>query len=63
MVWDDQYAQAYETLENLLCKYPILYGPNFTKPFILQTNALGQGVGGRPEPASQPDDERYDLIE
>ena len=41
-----------------LCKAPILYSPNFTKPFIFQTDASDQGTGAV---LSQKDDEGNDY--
>ena len=40
-----------------MCKAPILYSPNFTKPFILQTDASDRGTGAV---LSQKDDEGHD---
>ena len=43
-----------QKLKEHLCKAPILYSPNFTKPFILQTDASDQRTGAV---LSQNDDE------
>lgn len=55
---DQKYSEAFETCKNLLMNDPILQHPDFTKPFILTTDAsnialgavLSQGNIGRDKP-------------
>ena len=44
-VWTDECQNAFETLKNLLIADPVLQFPDITKPFKLQTDASGVGVG------------------
>ena len=43
--WDDKQQKALEFLKERLTKTPILQYPDFTKPFILLTDASGIGLG------------------
>ena len=43
--WDEKCNQAFSKLKELLCSSPILQSPDFSRPFILQTDASDQGVG------------------
>ena len=43
--WTNLCCTAFETLKNLLCDSPILKSPDFTKRFVLQTDASDRGVG------------------
>ena len=43
--WDQQCDQAFKRLKELLCSSPILQSPDFSHPFILQTDASDRGVG------------------
>lgn len=38
-------TQAFEALKEKLCTAPVLYSPNFAKPFIVQTDASDGGIG------------------
>eukprot|EP00953_Heterococcus_sp_UTEX-ZZ885_P019003 10615-Heterococcus_DN1.PRE.1 len=40
------YAKAYNTLKERLCKAPVLAWPDFAKPFIVYTDGSASGVGG-----------------
>ena len=44
-VWTNQCEEAFQTLKRLLCSAPVLKGPDFNKPFILQTDASERGIG------------------
>ncbi|OXU20806.1 hypothetical protein TSAR_005406 [Trichomalopsis sarcophagae] len=44
-VWDDKAQEAFDILKEKLCKEAILIYPNFTKPFILTTDASQTCVG------------------
>ena len=43
--WTESQQQAFENLREKLTKAPIVQYPDFTKPFILHTDASGTGVG------------------
>jgi len=38
--------KSFDTLKQRLCKEPVLQYPDFSKPFILTTNASGIAVRG-----------------
>ncbi|KAL4083088.1 hypothetical protein QTP88_028418 [Uroleucon formosanum] len=40
--WDDKCQQAFDKLKTILCSEPILQYPDFTKEFILTTDASGK---------------------
>jgi hypothetical protein len=44
-VWSDDCQVALQTLIDLLLERPILQFPDFTKPFIISTDACGYGMG------------------
>ena len=43
--WSDSCDRAFNTLKQILCSNPVLRTPDFSKPFILQTDASNRGVG------------------
>lgn len=43
--WNNEQENAFQELKNALTSAPILSHPNFQKPFILQTDASGAGIG------------------
>ncbi|XP_057532797.1 uncharacterized protein LOC130810672 [Amaranthus tricolor] len=43
--WTPKAQQAFETLKSMMCSAPILKLPNFTKPFELECDASGMGIG------------------
>ncbi len=43
--WSPECQEAFVTLKRLLCTDPVLKSPDFSKPFILQTDASERGVG------------------
>ncbi|KAL2082862.1 hypothetical protein ACEWY4_020635 [Coilia grayii] len=45
VVWTDQCAQAFEDLRTCLTKDPILQSPDFSQPFLVQTDASAAGLG------------------
>ena len=45
VVWCDQCEEAFKTLKSILCSKPVLRGPDFTKTFMLQTDASDRGIG------------------
>uniref|UniRef100_A0A1X7U2A4 Reverse transcriptase/retrotransposon-derived protein RNase H-like domain-containing protein n=1 Tax=Amphimedon queenslandica TaxID=400682 RepID=A0A1X7U2A4_AMPQE len=55
--WKEKEESALQELKNRLISTPIMKNPDFTKGFILQTDASGIGVGAV---LSQSDDTRLD---
>ena len=45
VTWTDICNTAFTTLKALLCSTPILKTPDFSKPFILQTDTSERGIG------------------
>ena len=45
VVWTEACEVAFQVLKKSLCSTPVLRGPNFAKPFVLQTDASERGVG------------------
>lgn len=43
--WDESCQKSFDRLKGLLIKAPLLVFPDFTKPFVLETDASGQGLG------------------
>ncbi|KAL4153720.1 hypothetical protein QTP88_001553 [Uroleucon formosanum] len=43
--WDTSCQEAFDKLKNILCSEPILRYPDFTKPFIVTTDASGKALG------------------
>ena len=54
--WTDKCERAFQTLKQALAAQPILATPDYSKGFILQTDASEQGIGA----LSQQDDDRGD---
>ena len=44
-IWSPSCQQAFDKLKQLLTTAPILAFPNFSKPFLLETDASGTGLG------------------
>ena len=44
-VWENKHQEAFEKLKNLLCETPILQFPDFSRPFILYTDASYKALG------------------
>ncbi|XP_011863867.1 PREDICTED: uncharacterized protein LOC105559856, partial [Vollenhovia emeryi] len=43
--WGNKEQESFDTLRNALCQEPILQYPDFTKPFLLTTDASGTAIG------------------
>ncbi|XP_066509706.1 uncharacterized protein [Hoplias malabaricus] len=43
--WTETCEYAFKDLKNALCQEPVLASPDFSKPFIVQTDASGTGLG------------------
>ena len=44
-VWGEDQQRAFEELKLRLTQAPVLACPDFTKPFVLQTDASNDGLG------------------
>ncbi|KAL6424939.1 hypothetical protein ACFW04_010072 [Cataglyphis niger] len=44
--WQQRQTEAFNILRNALCSEPVLQYPDFTKPFVLTTDASGYAIGG-----------------
>ena len=55
--WNGECELAFQTIRICLCSSPVLCAPNFSKAFILQTDASNRGIGGI---LSQLDEENID---
>jgi trans-aconitate methyltransferase len=57
-VWLPEHSDAFDMLKQALSTTPVLAMPNFAKPFHVETNACGKGIGavlmqdGHPWPSS-----------
>ena len=76
--WNEECTKAFETLKRCLCCDPVLKSPDFTQPFVLQTDASDRGAGavlsqhgadGEEHPVAYysrkflPREERYSTVE
>ena len=76
--WTKQCEEAFDQLKTLLCSKPVLQSPDFSKQFIIQTDASDRGVGtvlsqldseGKDHPIAYfsckllPREEKYSTIE
>jgi len=43
--WGDKEQECFNILKNTLCEEPVLQYPDFTKPFLLTTDASGTAIG------------------
>jgi hypothetical protein len=43
--WTPEETKAFEQLKEVMCKAPVLTTPDFTKTFIVECDALGNGIG------------------
>ena len=43
--WNEEAQNAFEALKLPMTSAPVLALPNFAKPFVLETNVLGGGIG------------------
>lgn len=44
-VWTTECEGAFKTIKEAICFAPVLRAPNFRRPFTVQTDALGVGLG------------------
>ena len=76
--WDTRCEEAFHQLKQSLCSSPVIHSPDFTKEFVLQTDASERGVGavlsqrdkdGEEHPVAYfsrkllPREERYSTVE
>jgi hypothetical protein len=52
--WTLAIAQDFQTLKMAMCTTPVLALPDFTKPFVLECDALGKGIGAVLRQEGQP---------
>ena len=43
--WNDEAKKCFEALKNIMSSTPVLATPDFTKPFIVECDASGFGIG------------------
>ena len=43
--WTPEATKAFEDLKQVMCRAPVLATPDFTKTFIVECDALGNGIG------------------
>ena len=43
--WLEEAQQRFEKMKEVMSSCPILALPNFSQPFVLECNALGEGIG------------------
>jgi hypothetical protein len=44
-IWTPIHQASFQALQTALCTAPVLALPNFSKPFCIETDACGTGVG------------------
>ena len=77
VMWSDQCEVAFKTLKEAMCSQPVLRSPDYTREFVLQTDASDRGMGAvlgqvdkeEEHPVSYfskkflPREEKYSVIE
>ena len=43
--WTPEATVAFQNLKNVVTNFPVLALPDFTKPFVVETDASGSGMG------------------
>ncbi|GJU05071.1 reverse transcriptase [Tanacetum coccineum] len=62
-VWDKEEGQAFEQLKEAMMVAPVLKLPNFEEDFMVETNALGEGIGDVLQQHGNDSSLQHDLIE
>ena len=44
-LWDDEARKCFETLKQIMSSTPVLATPDFSKPFVIECDASGFGIG------------------
>ena len=44
-LWDDEERKCFETLKQIMSSTPVLKTPDFSKPFVIECDASGFGIG------------------
>ena len=44
-LWDDEARKCFEMLKQIMSSTPVLATPDFSKPFVIECDASGFGIG------------------
>ena len=43
--WNEEAEQDFQKMKEIISSFPVLDFPDFSKPFVLECNASGEGIG------------------